>query len=90
MEQISSVAQMPSSKLGDRESSFEDLVDIRKQQRPPLPPPHILASLVPDSPAFLDLLKVEQKLDWTLLRKKAEINDAMGKPIRVSRRARLS
>ncbi|KAI9638968.1 putative chromatin remodeling-related protein [Dioszegia hungarica] len=60
-----------------------------KQQRPPLPPPHILASLVPDSPAFLDLLKVEQKLDWTLLRKKAEINDAMGKPIRVKRALRV-
>jgi SWI/SNF-related matrix-associated actin-dependent regulator of chromatin subfamily D len=39
---------------------------------------------VPDSPAFLDLMQIEQKLDWTLLRKKAEINDAMGKPIRVS------
>jgi hypothetical protein len=29
-------------------------------------------------------MKIEQKLDWTLLRKKAEINDALGKPIRVS------
>jgi hypothetical protein len=28
-------------------------------------------------------MKVEQKLDWTLLRKKAEINDALGRPIRV-------
>jgi len=57
-----------------------------KQARPPLPPPHILASLVPDSPAFVDLMQVEQKLDWTLLRKKAEINDALGRPVRVSYR----
>lgn len=29
-------------------------------------------------------MKVEQKLDWTLLRKKAEINDTLGRPVRVS------
>jgi hypothetical protein len=28
-------------------------------------------------------MKVEQKLDWTLLRKKAEINDTLGRPVRV-------
>lgn len=33
---------------------------------------------------FEDLLKMEQKLDWTILRKKAEVTDALGKPIRVS------
>jgi hypothetical protein len=33
---------------------------------------------------FEDLLKMEQKLDWTILRKKAEVNDAIGKPTRVS------
>jgi SWI/SNF-related matrix-associated actin-dependent regulator of chromatin subfamily D len=56
----------------------------RKYARPPLPPSHILQNLVPDSPAFVDLIKVEQKLDWTLLRKKAEINDTLGRPVRVS------
>lgn len=55
-----------------------------KYHRPPLPPPHILATLVPDSPAFAELKKIEQKLDWTLLRKKAEINDALGRPTRVN------
>jgi SWI/SNF-related matrix-associated actin-dependent regulator of chromatin subfamily D len=34
---------------------------------------------------FEDLIKMEQKLDWTMLRKKAEVNDALGKPVRVSR-----
>ena len=28
-------------------------------------------------------MKIEHKLDWTLLRKKAEINDALGRPTRV-------
>ncbi|ORY34769.1 putative chromatin remodeling-related protein [Naematelia encephala] len=60
-----------------------------KHQRAPLPPPHVLATLVPDSPAFNDLMKVEQKLDWTLLRKKAEINDALGRPVRVKRSLRV-
>lgn len=72
---------------GDRKFPvYHDAEMCRKQQRVPLPPPHVLASLVPDSPAFIDLLKVEEKLDWTLVRKKAEINDALGKPIRVSLR----
>ncbi|OCF43839.1 hypothetical protein I317_02281 [Kwoniella heveanensis CBS 569] len=60
-----------------------------KHPRPPLPPPHVLQALVPDSPAFTDLLKLEQKLDWTLLRKKAEINDALGRPTRVKRTIRV-
>ncbi|ODN72925.1 hypothetical protein L202_08340 [Cryptococcus amylolentus CBS 6039] len=60
-----------------------------KHTRPPLPPPHVLAALVPDSPAFLELMKVEQKLDWTLMRKKAEVNDALGKPTRVKRALRV-
>jgi SWI/SNF-related matrix-associated actin-dependent regulator of chromatin subfamily D len=34
---------------------------------------------------FEDLIKMEQKLDWTMLRKKAEVNDALGKPVRVGR-----
>jgi SWI/SNF-related matrix-associated actin-dependent regulator of chromatin subfamily D len=57
---------------------------VRKYAKPPLPPPHVLQTLVPDSPAFVDLIKAEQKLDWTLLRKKAEINDTLGRPVRVS------
>ena len=56
----------------------------RKQTRPPLPPPHVLSSLVPDSPAFTDLMKMEQRLDWTLIRKKAEINDSLGRPLKVN------
>lgn len=28
-------------------------------------------------------MKIEQKLDWTLMRKKAEVNDALGRPTRV-------
>ena len=30
-------------------------------------------------------MKMEQKLDWTLLRKKAEINDSLGRPLKVRR-----
>lgn len=60
-----------------------------KKQRPPMPPPHLLASLVPESAMFEDLLKMEQKLDWTILRKKAEVNDAIGKPTRIKRTMRV-
>lgn len=49
-----------------------------------MPPPYMLASLVPESEMFADLLKMEQKMDWTMLRKKAEAQDALGKPIKVS------
>lgn len=56
----------------------------RKHPRPPLPPPHVLSALVSNSPAFNELMKIEQKLDWTLMRKKAEVNDALGRPTRVS------
>ncbi|MDA4806457.1 hypothetical protein NY486_11230, partial [Enterobacter hormaechei] len=55
----------------------------------PLPPPHVLQALVPDSPAFTELMKIEQKLDWTLLRKKAEINDALGRSTRIKRTLRV-
>lgn len=55
----------------------------RKHPRPPLPPPHVLSALVSNSPAFNELMKIEQKLDWTLMRKKAEVNDALGRPTRV-------
>ncbi|ORX37757.1 chromatin remodeling-related protein [Kockovaella imperatae] len=61
----------------------------RKHARLPLPPPHILAALVPDSPAFTELMKIEQNLDWTLLRKKAELNDALGRPTRIKRTLRV-
>ncbi|WVW86960.1 hypothetical protein I302_109016 [Kwoniella bestiolae CBS 10118] len=89
-------AQIPpypqQSQVADNKRRAEgdaDAVRRLKHPRPPLPPPHVLQSLVPDSPAFTDLLKLEQKLDWTLLRKKAEINDALGKPTRVKRTLRV-
>lgn len=49
----------------------------------------MLQALVPDSPAFTELMKIEQKLDWTLLRKKAEINDALGRSTRIKRTLRV-
>lgn len=61
----------------------------RKQARPPLPPPHVLEALVSDSPAFSELVRMEAKLDWTLLRKKAEINDALGRSTRIKRTLRV-
>ena len=50
-----------------------------------LPPPHLLADLVSpeDKDALNDLLNLERKLDWTMLRKKAELNDALGRPVKV-------
>ena len=37
----------------------------------------------PDSKFYQQLLDMERKLDWTMLRKKVEIQDAMGKPTHV-------
>ncbi|WWC92772.1 uncharacterized protein L201_007731 [Kwoniella dendrophila CBS 6074] len=79
----------PSGDNKRRAEGDADSVRRLKHPRPPLPPPHVLQALVPDSPAFTDLLKLEQKLDWTILRKKAEINDALGRPTRVKRTLRL-
>ncbi|WVQ79223.1 hypothetical protein IAT38_001319 [Cryptococcus sp. DSM 104549] len=75
--------------LKRRAEAEADAARRLKNPRPPLPPPHVLASLVPDSPAFNELLKIEQKLDWTLMRKKAELNDALGKTTRVKRTLRV-
>ncbi|KAJ9098493.1 hypothetical protein QFC19_006361 [Naganishia cerealis] len=77
----------PQVLAGKRKLDSEQ-VEVKKQ-RPPMPPPHLLASLVPESAMFEDLLKMEQKLDWTILRKKAEVNDAIGKPIRIKRTLRV-
>ncbi|WWD20275.1 hypothetical protein CI109_104751 [Kwoniella shandongensis] len=79
----------PGSELKRRPEGDPESTRRLKHPRPPLPPPHVLASLVPDSPAFTELMKIEQKLDWTLLRKKAEINDALGRPTRVKRTLRV-
>nr|XP_018260323.1 uncharacterized protein I303_07241 [Kwoniella dejecticola CBS 10117]OBR82481.1 hypothetical protein I303_07241 [Kwoniella dejecticola CBS 10117] len=90
------ISQTPSypqqSGQGDNKRRAEgdaDSVRRLKHPRPPLPPPHVLQALVPDSPAFTELIKLEQKLDWTILRKKAEINDTFGKPTRVKRTLRV-
>jgi hypothetical protein len=56
--------------------------------RPPMPPPHLLASLVPESKMFKDLIEMEQRLDWTMLRKRAEVNDALGRVVKVSQQQR--
>jgi SWI/SNF-related matrix-associated actin-dependent regulator of chromatin subfamily D len=34
---------------------------------------------------FKDLIEMEQRLDWTMLRKRAEVNDALGRVVKVSR-----
>lgn len=54
-----------------------------------MPPAHVLASLVPESPAFADLIRTEHQLDWTLLRKRAQANDALGRPTKVKRTLRV-
>ncbi|WWC73727.1 uncharacterized protein I206_107699 [Kwoniella pini CBS 10737] len=87
--QTPSYSQQPQGDNKRRAEVDADSVRRLKHPRPPLPPPHVLQALVPDSPAFTELLKLEQKLDWTLLRKKAEINDTLGKPTRVKRTLRI-
>lgn len=37
-----------------------------------------------DSQMYQDLLNMEKKLDWTMTRKRVEVQDALGKPMTVS------
>lgn len=37
-----------------------------------------------DSRMYHDLLEMEKKLDWTMTRKKVEVQDALGRPMTVS------
>jgi SWI/SNF-related matrix-associated actin-dependent regulator of chromatin subfamily D len=37
---------------------------------------------------FKDLIEMEQRLDWTMLRKRAEVNDALGRVVKVSQQQR--
>jgi SWI/SNF-related matrix-associated actin-dependent regulator of chromatin subfamily D len=37
-----------------------------------------------DSKMYQDLIEMEKKLDWTIMRKKAEIQDALGRTASVS------
>lgn len=55
-----------------------------KKLRPPMPPPHLLASLVPESKLFSELLDMEGKFDWLMLRKRAEAQEGLGRVGKVS------
>ena len=37
-----------------------------------------------DSKMYHDLLEMEKRLDWTMTRKKVEVQDALGRPMTVS------
>ena len=55
----------------------------RKLTDKSLPQTILQSSDFPDSKFYQQLLDMERKLDWTMLRKKVEIQDAMGKPTHV-------
>lgn len=55
----------------------------RRSRLPPLPA--LLA--IPESKMYADLVEMEQKLDWTITRKKVEVQDAVGRPTKVSTRS---
>ncbi|KAI0312225.1 SWI/SNF complex subunit [Amylostereum chailletii] len=42
-----------------------------------------------DSKMYQELLDMEKKLDWTVMRKKAEVQDALGKPATTTRTLRI-
>ncbi|KAL7408971.1 hypothetical protein BDY24DRAFT_404835 [Mrakia frigida] len=56
-----------------------------KKRLPPLP---ALLS-IPESKMYADLVEMEQKLDWTITRKKVEVQDAVGRPVKVKRTIRV-
>jgi len=54
-------------------------------------PPSVLSDpqLLVDSRMYQDLLDTEKKLDWTIMRKKAEVQDALGRTASTTRTLRL-
>jgi len=54
-------------------------------------PPSVLSDpqLSVDSRMYQDLLDMEKKLDWTIMRKKAEVQDALGRTASTTRTLRL-
>lgn len=48
-------------------------------------PPSQIRELVPESQAYMDLLAFERKLDQTIMRKRVDIQEALKRPMKVSR-----
>lgn len=51
--------------------------------------PQKVRDLVPESQAYMDLLTFERKLDFTIMRRRLEITEALKKPIKVKRKLRI-
>ena len=60
-------------------------VDCRKRKLTDksLPQTILQSSDFPDSKFYQQLLDMEKKLDWTMSRKRAEVQDTLGKPSQV-------
>lgn len=50
------------------------------------PPSEQIRELVPESQAYMDLLAFERKLDQTIMRKRVDIQEALKRPMKVSKR----
>ena len=51
--------------------------------------PQKVRDLVPESQAYMDLLAFERKLDFTIMRKRLDIQEALKKPIKQKRKLRI-
>lgn len=51
--------------------------------------PQKIRDLVPESQAYMDLLAFERKLDFTIMRKRLDIQEALKKPIKQKRKLRI-
>lgn len=51
--------------------------------------PQKVRDLVPESQAYMDLLSFERKLDFTIMRRRLDIQEAMKKPIKQKRKLRI-
>ncbi|XP_074602100.1 brahma-associated protein 60 isoform X2 [Brevipalpus obovatus] len=51
--------------------------------------PHKVRDLVPESQAYMDLIAFEKKLDFTITRKRLDIQEALKKPMKQRRKLRI-
>ncbi|KAH9012860.1 SWI/SNF complex 60 kDa subunit [Lactarius deliciosus] len=81
----------PSTSHSQTTQPEDDKMNPPDQKLPKFPSCIILSDpqLSVDSKMYQDLLEMEKKLDWTIMRKKAEVQDALGRTASVTRTLRL-
>ncbi|CED83878.1 SWI/SNF transcription activation complex subunit [Phaffia rhodozyma] len=81
-------APPPPSSAPKRKMTEQDALKHSKRFRAHVPPLPVILN-IPESRMYQDLVQMEQKLDWTITRKRAEIQDAVARPTKTKRQLRI-